>query len=233
MKRLRYLGTLIVLLLLVLVVGLLATLAFKADQKPAAALVDTSPQPVAETPPSISPSRRSAKIDLRRASAPSTTALHEIDTGKFIVRTEFINDTEKGELYRQLCLRGGLYVVQDVRDRYWWLRSPSERVPLAESNLPLDTYALNRPRLLSPLEARFTGGFAVQSGEQLFLVMPKNFEARVLTEIEQVMPEPLSAYASASLTLELTPGGYLEFVLTKVDHRQRGAVAVNHPFRGL
>lgn len=224
-----------VLLLALAASGWLNWLAFQPAQ---GALVLRRPlklapaRPTLPEPPSATP-RRSARVNLRRAGAPSVTALKEIDAGKFIVRTKFLRDNERQELYRQLGLRGGIWVVEDSRGHYWWLRTVSDREPLGGSVLALDTYALNRPRALPPGEERFTGGHRIGSEEQLFLVMPRVFEARILTEIESMLSEPLSAFVSANVTVGLTPNGYLEFALEAVEHRQRGAIHVGRQFRGL
>ena len=175
----------------------------------------------------------SARVDIRRVASPSTSARDLIDAGKLVVRTTMPIARQPAEVYRQLTLRGGIFVVEDALGKYWWLKSPSERVPLPDSGLPLERYALNRPRLLPADVMSYTDGYAAQAGERLFLVMPKDFEAAVLTEIERVLPEPLAHYASASVVLSTTPNGYLEFALTEVGHRQHGATRMNRQFRGL
>ena len=150
MKPQSYIIALAALVILLAGVGTLACFAFRPAGRIAtlATLVLPPVAPLPPTTPAPAP-RRSAKVDLRRAGPPSAAAMREIDAGKFIVRTEFTDEHRKEELYRQLLLRGGIFVVQDTQRRNWWLRSPTQRLLLAQADLPLDKFALNRPRALA------------------------------------------------------------------------------------
>jgi hypothetical protein len=234
MKGKPFISALLALTLLLAGVGVLAWFALKpASRSILMAALAIPPGPAAMAAPPAPAARQSAKVDLRRAGPPSAAAMREIDSGKFIVRTEFTDERKKEDLYRQLLLRGGILVVQDTQRWNWWLRSPTQRLPLAQAGLPLDGFALNRPRALPAGEERYTGGQDVRPGEQLFLVMPKEFEARVLTEIEHVLPEPLARYNFAHLSMDLTANGYLEFTLTEVTSREHGMIPMTSRFRGL
>lgn len=190
------------------------------------------PQPKPKPEPSAG-SVKLARVGLRRAGPPSAEALKAVDAGRFIVRTSFSDPAQKPEIYHQLCLRGGIYILQDDQDHYWWERTASKRLPLSDSGLDLATYALNRPRALPANDAQFTGCQEPRPGQQLYLVMPKIFEAQILTEIEHFLPHPLSDYQAADLSLAQTPGGYLDLTLNSVEDRHGALTRMSAQIRGL
>ena len=163
----------------------------------------------------------------------SQTAIDEMENGRFIVETELPNGAQRQAVFQMLQSRGGIIVVRNIDDAYFLLQKGAPRKLLQESNLPLDTYALHRPGRIGHADLGLLGISTTEPGDIPYLVMPKQFEARIISEIERVLPQSLDQYAGASLRLEPTPGGHLRMQILSVTKRDRSTLAINRPVPGL
>ena len=68
--------------------------------------------------------------------------------------------------------------------------------------------------------------------DEVFLVMPTDFEATALTEIEARLPAPLSDFAEATLRLSVSRGGHLDFLLVSAAANDGGIHRIDENFRG-
>lgn len=174
-----------------------------------------------------------APVTLRFDGEPSQSALEELETGRFLVETRIPSDANRGEIFRQLLLRGGIVVARDADLKHSLLSSDTQRQPLESANLVFEEFDFERPRQLEGRDARFLPGRRISAGDTLFLVMPRVFEARLLTEIESMLDQPLTEYAYALLLLETSRGGHLIFRIDEVRTNNGDRHSIGATIRGL
>ncbi len=177
--------------------------------------------------------QRLQSVNLSYEADISQTAIDEMENGRFIVETHLPEGRQRAEVFRMLRNRGGIFVVRDIDDQYFLLQSGAPRQALAESDIPLDSYALHRPGRIGHDGLSLMGITTAEPGDIPYLVMPKQFEARIISEIERVLPESLDQYAGAKLRLEPTRGGHLRMQIESVTQPDRSVVAINQTVPGL
>ena len=163
------------------------------------------------------------------------TALSEMLNGRFLVDTEISHASQKQEVYRQLFLRGGIVISMDSIGNYYFLDPSGSRTSLNEldaSIVDLDHYALHRPRNVSPVDYPFLSR-PIESGDEVFLVMPNHFESGIFASIEKVLPAPLDQFSNASITVGISRNGHLDFTLHSVVGNDGTTIQTGHSIRGL
>ena len=163
------------------------------------------------------------------------TALSEMLNGRFLVDTEISHASQKQEVYRQLFLRGGIVISMDSIGNYYFLDPSGSRTSLNEldtSIVDLDHYALHRPRNVSPVDYPFLSR-PIESGDEVFLVMPNHFESGIFASIEKVLPAPLDQFSNASITVGVSRNGHLDFTLHSVVGNDGTTIQADHSIRGL
>ena len=163
------------------------------------------------------------------------TALSEMLNGRFLVDTEISHASQKQEVYRQLFLRGGIVISMDSKGDYYFLDPSGSRTSLNEldaSIVDLDHYALHRPRNVSPVDYPFLPR-PIESGDEVFLVMPNHFESGIFASIEKVLPAPLDQFSNASITVGVSRNGHLDFTLHSVVGNDGTSIQTGHSIRGL
>ena len=163
------------------------------------------------------------------------TALSEMLNGRFLVDTEISHASQKQEVYRQLFLRGGIVISMDSIGNYYFLDPSGSRTSLNEldaSIVDLDHYALHRPRNVSPVDYPFLSR-PIESGDEVFLVMPNHFESGIFASIEKVLPAPLDQFSNASITVGVSRNGHLDFTLHSVVGNDGTTIQTGHSIRGL
>jgi len=163
------------------------------------------------------------------------TALSEMLNGRFLVDTEISHASQKHEVYRQLFLRGGIVISMDSIGNYYFLDPSGSRTSLNEldaSIVDLDHYALHRPRNVSPVDYPFLSR-PIESGDEVFLVMPNHFESGIFASIEKVLPAPLDQFSNASITVGVSRNGHLDFTLHSVVGNDGTSIQTGHSIRGL
>ena len=155
--------------------------------------------------------------------------------GRFIMETTIPVEDEKGEVFRQLFLRGGIVIAMDRNESYSLVDENGEKFALESiphSTVDLDAYALHRPRYVSASDHRHLMR-DVDSQEDVFIVMPKNFESRIFSNIERVLARPLTDFGSALIEVSMSRNGHLDFSLARVTATDGAVVRPNHSIKGL
>jgi len=177
----------------------------------------------------------SARVNLLCDIPHTDTSMSEMMDGRFLLDTRIVVGADKKAVYDQLLLRRGVVISMDSNGTYHYLSSSQGRILLAEVStqvFSVDEYALHRPRRIDPLDQQYLPG-EVFPGEEVFLVMPNEFESGIFANLESVLSKPLSHYGAASLSLELSQSGHLNFNLLSVVTVE--GVRQNHTysFRGI
>ena len=178
---------------------------------------------------------RGADFAASREVGSSTTSLSEMLNGRFLVDTEISSASQKQEVYRQLFLRGGIVISMDSTGDYYFLDPSGDRISLNEldaSIVDLDHYALHRPRNISPVDYTYLSR-SIESGDDVFLVMPNHFESGIFASIEKVLPAPLDQFSNASITVGVSRNGHLDFTLHSVVGNDGTTIQSGHSIRGL
>jgi hypothetical protein len=174
------------------------------------------------------------KINLMLEHPSSHSAEEEMLKGRFILNTSIVKNSTKSEVYRQMLLRQGILISLDRQGNYFYL-SRKERIPLdvQSHQVPnLKHYALHRPRKINPVDFDHLTAETLP-GDELFLVMPNNFETGVFTMIERILPNPLTEYSKANLFLGLSKANHLSFILTEVFTKDGKPQILNRSLKGL
>lgn len=174
------------------------------------------------------------KINLMLEHPSSHSAEEEMLKGRFILNTSIVKNSTKSEVYRQMLLRQGILISLDRKGNYYYL-SKKERIPLdvQSHQVPnLKNYALHRPRKINPVDFNHLTAETLP-GDELFLVMPNNFETGVFTMIERSLPSPLSEYSKANLSLGLSKANHLSFILREVFTKDGQPQILNRSLKGL
>jgi len=193
------------------------------------------PVEVVEGKDSLSAPTKIQKINIIEESPISKSAEEEMASGRFLLETQISPDVSKLEIYRNLIIRGGIFISLDTNKTYHLLDNESLRTPLSEVDefkLPIKGYAFHRPRQIDPRDFRYLGR-EIPKGEVVFLVMPNNFESSILTEMEALLPLPLSSYAEGLVNLDLSRNGHLNFTLISVVKNAGATQIINRAFRGV
>jgi len=217
------------------VFGLIAVvllLWFFRPVEPEPATVDPVVKKPEETPLLMKPEE--PKINLMLEHPSSHSAEEEMLKGRFILNTSIVKNSAKSEVYRQMLLRQGILISLDRQGNYFYL-SRKERIPLDAQGhqVPnLKHYALHRPRKINPVDFDHLTAETLP-GDELFLVMPNNFETGVFTMIERSLPSPLSEYSKANLSLGLSKANHLSFILQEVFTKDGQPQILNCSLKGL
>ena len=174
------------------------------------------------------------KINLMREHLSSESAKKEMLQGRFVLDTSILKKTKKSEVYRQLLLRQGILIALDSTGQYHYL-SRKQRVPLdslKSHGIDLGNYALHRPRKIAPNDFCHLTAETIP-GDELFLVMPNSFETGVFAMIEKSLPNPLTEYSKANLSISLSKGNHLSFLLEKVFTKDGQLRLINRSLNGL
>ena len=193
------------------------------------------PVEVLEGKDSLSAPTKIQKINIIEESPISKSAEEEMASGRFLLETQINPGVSKLEIYRNLIIRGGIFISLDTNKTYHLLDNESLRTPLSEVDefkLPIKGYAFHRPRQIDPRDFRYLGR-EIPKGEVVFLVMPNNFESSILTEMEALLPLPLSSYAEGLVNLDLSRNGHLNFTLISVVKNAGATQIINRAFRGV
>lgn len=176
-----------------------------------------------------------ARMNVMMESMQSETATSEMMEGRLILDTRIPEPKDKKGIYEKLLLRRGVVISMDSNGTYHHHSLSSGRLALADVpdvDLPLGNYALHRPRRIDPGDHHFLCS-TILPGEEMFLVMPNKFEAGIFASIESVLPKPLSEYGKASLSINLSSSGHLNFNLLSVQTNEGARQNLNHSFRGI
>lgn len=195
--------------------------------------VETEPLP--QNKESEPPVPTATSVNLIVDTPATETALSEMLNGRFLVDTEISHASQKHEVYRQLFLRGGIVISMDSMGDYYFLDPSGSRTSLNEldtSIVDLDHYALHRPRNVSPVDYPFLSR-PIESGDEVFLVMPNHFESGIFASIEKVLPAPLDQFSNASITVGVSRNGHLDFTLHSVVGNDGTSIQTGHSIRGL
>ena len=193
------------------------------------------PVEVVEEKDFLSAPTKIQKINIIEESPISKSAEEEMASGRFLLETQIRPGVSKLEIYRNLIIRGGIFISLDTNKTYHLLDNESLRTPLSEVDefkLPIKGYAFHRPRQIDPRDFRYLGR-EIPKGEVVFLVMPNNFESSILTEMEALLPLPLSSYAEGLVNLDLSRNGHLNFTLISVVKNAGATQIINRAFRGV
>ena len=186
--------------------------------------------------PSVdSPVQDTKQVNLLLDTPVTESATEEMMEGRFIMETSVYQERQKAEVYRQLLLRGGIVVSLDQNASYVLISKSGERIPLesiASENLNLDNYALHRPRHVAAVDHHHLSG-AIKKGDEVFIVMPNQFESKVFSNIERVLGAPLSNYGKALVDISISPRGHLDFTLARVTKNDGTTISSSHLMRGL
>ncbi len=195
-------------------------------------IVDPVVKKPQETPSLMKP--EDPKITLMFEHPSSHSAEEEMLKGRFTLNTSIVKNSTKNEVYRQMLLRQGILISLDRKGNYYYL-SKKERIPLGKQNhqVPnLKHYALHRPRKINPVDFEHLT-IETLPGDELFLVMPNNFETGVFTMIERILPNPLSEYSKANLSLGLSKANHLSFIIKEVFTKDGQTQILNRSLKGL
>ena len=172
------------------------------------------------------------KINLMLEHPSSHSAEEEMLKGRFILNTSIVKNSTKSEVYRQMLLRQGILISLDRQGNYFYLAK--KRFPWMHRShqVPnLKHYALHRPRKINPVDFDHLTAETLP-GDELFLVMPNNFETGVFTMIERILPSP-SEYSKANLSLGLSKANHLSFILREVFTKDGQPQILNRSLKGL
>ena len=192
-------------------------------------------EPLSQKKESEPPVPTATSVNLIVDTPATETALSEMLNGRFLVDTEISHASQKQEVYRQLFLRGGIVISMDSIGNYYFLDPSGSRTSLNEldaSIVDLDHYALHRPRNVSPVDYPFLSR-PIESGDEVFLVMPNHFESGIFASIEKVLPAPLDQFSNASITVGVSRNGHLDFTLHSVVGNDGTTIQADHSIRGL
>ena len=192
-------------------------------------------EPLSQKKESEPPVPTATSVNLIVDTPATETALSEMLNGRFLVDTEISHASQKQEVYRQLFLRGGIVISMDSIGNYYFLDPSGSRTSLNEldaSIVDLDHYALHRPRNVSPVDYPFLSR-PIESGDEVFLVMPNHFESGIFASIEKVLPAPLDQFSNASITVGVSRNGHLDFTLHSVVGNDGTTIQTGHSIRGL
>jgi hypothetical protein len=195
-------------------------------------IVDPVVKKPKEAPSLMKP--KDPKINLMLEHPSSHSAEEEMLKGRFTLNTSIVKNSTKNEVYRQMLLRQGILISLDRKGNYYYL-SKKKRIPLGKQNhqVPnLKHYALHRPRKINPVDFDHLT-IKTLPGDELFLVMPNNFETGVFTMIERILPNPLSEYSKANLSLGLSKANHLSFILREVFTKDGQPQILNRSLKGL
>lgn len=234
MHTVKYRHTAIIRTLMVLV-ALFGLWAFGPKPESVAFEEPLEPELVAQKEESSPAVPMATSVNLIVDTPATETALSEMLNGRFLVDTEISHASQKQEVYRQLFLRGGIVVSMDSKGDYYFLAPSGSRTSLNEldtSIVDLDHYALHRPRNVSPVDYPFLSR-PIESGDEVFLVMPNHFESGIFASIEKVLPAPLDQFSNASITVGVSRNGHLDFTLHSVVGNDGTSIQTGHSIRGL
>ena len=186
--------------------------------------------------PSVdSPVQDTRQVNLLLDTPVTESATEEMMEGRFIMETSVNQEMQKAEVYRQLLLRGGIVVSLDQNASYVLISKSGERIPLeriSSEHLNLDNYALHRPRHVAAVDHHHLSG-AIKKGDEVFIVMPNQFESKVFSNIERVLGAPLGNYGKALVDVSISPRGHLDFTLARVTKNDGTTISSSHLMRGL
>ena len=188
-----------------------------------------------DEPSPDSPVQDTKQVNLLLDTPVTETATEEMMEGRFIMETSVNQERQKAEVYRQLLLRGGIVVSLDQNASYVLISKSGERKPLesiSSEHLNLDSYALHRPRHVAAVDHHHLSG-AIKKGDEVFIVMPNQFESKVFSNIERVLGAPLSNYGKALVDVSISPRGHLDFTLARVTKNDGTTISSSHLMRGL
>ena len=234
MHTVKYRHTAIIRTLMVLV-ALFGLWAFGPKPESVAFEEPVEPELVAQKEESSPAVPMATSVNLIVDTPATETALSEMLNGRFLVDTEISHASQKQEVYRQLFLRGGIVISMDSMGDYYFLAPSGSRTSLNEldtSIVDLDHYALHRPRNVSPVDYPFLSR-PIESGDEVFLVMPNHFESGIFASIEKVLPAPLDQFSNASITVGVSRNGHLDFTLHSVVGNDGTTIQTGHSIRGL
>ena len=230
----KYRHTAIIRTLMVLV-ALFGLWAFGPKPESVAFKEPAEAEPLSQKKESEPPVPTATSVNLIVDTPATETALSEMLNGRFLVDTEISHASQKQEVYRQLFLRGGIVISMDSIGNYYFLDPSGSRTSLNEldaSIVDLDHYALHRPRNVSPVDYPFLSR-SIESGDEVFLVMPNHFESGIFASIEKVLPAPLDQFSNASITVGVSRNGHLDFTLHSVVGNDGTTIQTGHSIRGL
>ena len=230
----KYRHTAIIRTLMVLV-ALFGLWAFGPKPESVAFEEPAEAEPLPQKKESETPVPTTTSVNLIVDTPATETALSEMLNGRFLVDTEISHASQKQEVYRQLFLRGGIVISMDSIGNYYFLDPSGSRTSLNEldaSIVDLDHYALHRPRNVSPVDYPFLSR-PIESGDEVFLVMPNHFESGIFASIEKVLPAPLDQFSNASITVGVSRNGHLDFTLHSVVGNDGTTIQDGHSIRGL
>jgi len=230
----KYRHTAIIRTLMVLV-ALFGLWAFGPKPESVAFKEPAEAEPLSQKKESEPPVPTATSVNLIVDTPATETALSEMLNGRFLVDTEISHASQKQEVYRQLFLRGGIVISMDSIGNYYFLDPSGSRTSLNEldaSIVDLDHYALHRPRNVSPVDYPFLSR-PIESGDEVFLVMPNHFESGIFASIEKVLPAPLDQFSNASITVGVSRNGHLDFTLHSVVGNDGTTIQTGHSIRGL
>ena len=216
-----------------IVIGLLVVW-FLRPISPSQTELTIAVEPLDETS-AASPAQDTKKVNLLLDTPVTESATEEMMEGRFIMETTVNQEMQKAEVYRQLLLRGGIVVSLDQNASYVLISKSGERIPLesiASENLNLDNYALHRPRHVAAVDHHHLSG-AIKKGDEVFIVMPNQFESKVFSNIERVLGAPLSSYGKALVDVSISPRGHLDFTLARITKNDGTTISSSHLMRGL
>jgi len=232
-KRMRHLATFSAFLLFF---GWMLLTAFKSITPPPVPLPEPEPEKEKEEEPAEKVEKQNSQlqsVNLRYEAAVSETAIEEMENGRFIVETRLPEGTGRQRVFVMLLSRGGIIVVRDSQDAYQLLHSKQSREALETAEINHEAYAFHRPRRISQRDLDLMAITQTEPGDIPYLVMPKQFEAQILSEIERTLSGPITDYSQASLYLEISHGGHLSLTIEAVKDRQNQALAINQTIHGL
>jgi len=186
----------------------------------------------------MDPSRKDegmySQVSLLKEPEVTDSAKLESTNGRLALRTRIGKETNKSEVYRQLILRGGKFVFQDVNGSYYLLEG--EKVILLSKALQINPdlrdYAYHRPRKIASKEFAYLP-VKIDLKKELFLVMPNHFEEVIFTQLESSLQNSLSHYKHAEISIHLSRANHLEFTLESAISREGRKEIVGETYRGL
>lgn len=172
-------------------------------------------------------------VDVRYSADISETAIEEMEKGRFLVETELPGGSARTQVFQQLRSRGGILVAEDLDNTYHLLTNGGLREPLEEAAIEHSAYAFHRPRKIATADLRRLAINTNKPGDVPFLVMPKVFEAQIISEIERALNDPVTNYKAARLSLSTTSGGHLRLTINEVTKTDGQTFTINRSITGL
>lgn len=183
----------------------------------------------------VSPVQDTKQVNVLLDTQVTESATEEMMDGRLIMETSVNQEMQKAEVYRQLLICGGIVVSLGKNASYVLISKSGERIPLesiSSEHLNLDNYALHRPRHVAAVDHHHLSG-AIKKGDEVFIVMPNQFESKVFSNIERVLGAPLSNYGKALVDVSISPRGHLDFTLARVAKNDGTTISSSHLMRGL